>query len=74
MSKSPSFGISVLSTYFLENVRMIKDSVQKRIKLQKLSNFTFNLTLTGTKEAKKLWPQGEENQKIYQELDRVKNF
>ena len=74
MSKSPSFGISVLSTYFLENVRMIKDSVQKRIKLQKLSNFTFNLTLTGTKEAKKLWPQGEENQKIYQKLDSIQEF
>ena len=74
MSKSPSFGISVVSSYFLENVRIIKDSVQKRIKHQKLSNFTFNLTLTGTKEGKKLWPQGEDNQKIYQELDSIQEF
>ena len=74
MSKTPSFGISVVSSYFLENVRIIKDSVQKRIKHQKLSNFTFNLTLTGTKEGNKLWPQGEENQKIYQELDSIQEF
>ena len=28
MSKSPSFGIIVLCTYFLENIRIIQDSVQ----------------------------------------------
>ena len=74
MSKSPSFGIHVLISSFLEEIRILKDSAEKRTQNQHLSNFTFNLTLTGTEKGKKIYPSNSEDQIIYNDLDSIQEF
>ena len=74
MSKSPSFGLFVLISYLIEEIRILKDSSEKRYQIQHLTNFTFNLTLTGTEKGKSLYPQKLEDQIIYNELDSIQEF
>ena len=71
---STSFGLSILMSYFVENIRQAKNRAIKNEEGRSNTSFIFNLTLANTEIGRTLWPSSEEDKIIYGNNLRINNF
>lgn len=71
---STSFGLSILMSYFIENIRQAKNRAIKNEQERANTSFIYNLTLANTEVGKTLWPSSPEEKIIYEKNSRINNF
>lgn len=71
---STSFGLSILMSFFVENIRQAKNRAIKNEEGRSNTSFIFNLTLANTEIGRALWPSSEEDKIIYGNNLRINNF
>ena len=71
MNGATKFGYLIMNSYFIEEIRFLKEMFENYIDISKPMN---NLTLTGLEENIKKWPLDEKESEAYANNDPIKIF
>ena len=74
MSSSSNYGLEIMLTYFVEEIRYSKILTEKQNQKREETPYKFNLTLIGTEAIKDLWPTDSDEQEEYAKLLQIEDF
>lgn len=74
MSSSSNYGLEIMLTYFVEDIRYAKILTEKKNQQREGSGYIYNLTLLGTTNFDKLFPEDPTEQEEYLTLLKINDF